>query len=142
MEALRAHQKPDRVPVIPLTLGFAALNAGYNLNDFYFEPQKCVDALRWTNDQYGWQPFLFIEAVSPVIQSDADLYAYYERLRMKKDANATRVATARRLLTIVYCVLSQERLYERRNRRVRRNLAPVALVTSQLMLKASSSRKG
>jgi uroporphyrinogen decarboxylase len=58
MEAMWARQKPDRVPIIPLTLGFAALNAGYNLNDFYFEPKKGVDALRWTNDQYGWQPFL------------------------------------------------------------------------------------
>jgi uroporphyrinogen decarboxylase len=58
MEALWARQKPDRVPLMPLALGFAALNTGSNLNDFYTEPQKCVDALRWTNDQYGWHPFL------------------------------------------------------------------------------------
>jgi uroporphyrinogen decarboxylase len=58
MEALWARQKPDRVPIMPLTLGFAAINVGYNLNDFYTEPKKCVDALRWANDQYGWQSFL------------------------------------------------------------------------------------
>jgi uroporphyrinogen decarboxylase len=58
MEALWARQKPDRVPIVPLALGFAALNVGYNLNDFYAEPKKGVDALRWTNDQYGWQIFL------------------------------------------------------------------------------------
>jgi uroporphyrinogen decarboxylase len=59
MEALWARQKPDRVTIMPLTLGFAALNAGYHLNDFYFEPKKCVDALRWANEQYGWHPFLY-----------------------------------------------------------------------------------
>lgn len=58
MKALWARQKPDRVMIMPLALGFAALNAGYNLNVFYTEPQKCVDALRWANDQYGWHPFL------------------------------------------------------------------------------------
>jgi len=54
----------------------------------------------------------FIEAVGPAISGDPDLYAYYQRLRIRKGANAARVATARRLLTIVYRVLSQEWLYE------------------------------
>ena len=76
-----------------------------------------------------WLRWAFIEAVQPAINSDADLFAYYHRLRIRKDANAARVATARRLLTIVYRVLSQERLYQR-NRRTRRNRVPVALVTS------------
>jgi uroporphyrinogen decarboxylase len=58
MEALWARQKPDRVPLIPLTLGFAAINVGYNINDFYADPKKGVDALRWTNEQYGWDPCL------------------------------------------------------------------------------------
>ena len=77
-----------------------------------------------------WLRCAFIEAVQPAVSSDADLYAYYQRLRIRKDANAARVATARRLLTIVYRVLSQERLYQKRTRRVRRSLAPAALVTS------------
>ena len=49
---------------------------------------------------------------------------------MKKGANAAKVAIARRLLTITYRVLKQERLYEGRNRRAIGRLAPAALVTS------------
>jgi hypothetical protein len=40
----------------------------------------------------------------------------YERLRHRKGPNAAQVATARRLLTIVYRVLSQGRPYEARQR--------------------------
>jgi transposase len=85
---------------------------------------------RITKTGNKWLRWAFIEAVQPAITSDADLYAYYQRLKIRKGANAARVATARRLLTIVYRVLSQERLYERRNRRVLRHSAPAALVTS------------
>lgn len=85
---------------------------------------------RITKTGNKWLRWAFIEAVQPAISSDADLYAYYQRLRIRKDANAARVATARRLLTIVYRVLSQQRLYQKRTRRVRRSVAPVALVTS------------
>jgi transposase len=77
-----------------------------------------------------WLRWAFIEAVQPAISCDADLFACYQRLKMKKGANAAKVATARRLLTIVYRVLSQERLYERRNKRARDHIAPAALVTS------------
>ena len=85
---------------------------------------------RITKTGNKWLRCAFIEAVQPAISSDADLYAYYQRLRIRKDANAARVATARRLLTIVYRVLSQQRLYQKRTIRVRKSLAPVALVTS------------
>lgn len=77
-----------------------------------------------------WLRWAFIEAVQPAIRCDADLFAYYQRLKMNKGANAAKVATARRLLTIAYRILKQERLYERRNRRAVRRLAPAALVTS------------
>lgn len=76
-----------------------------------------------------WLRWALVEAVQPAISSDLNLYTYYERLRIKKGNNAARVATARRLLTIIYRVLSQRRLYERRIPK-RRDLAPVALVTS------------
>ena len=76
-----------------------------------------------------WLRWAVIEAVPHAIKSDSDLYAYYERIRIKKGNNAAKVAAARRLLTIIYRVLSQERLYERRiNKRM--NSAPVALITS------------
>ena len=75
-----------------------------------------------------WLRWAFIEAVPPAIRSDPDLYAYYQRLRMRKGANAAKVATARRLLTLVYRVLSQERLYQRRIKSI--SFAPAALVFS------------
>ena len=76
-----------------------------------------------------WLRWAFIEAVQPAISCDADLYAYYQRLRIKKGANAAKVATARRLLTIVYRVLSQERLYQKRIK-ANKSRSPAALVTS------------
>jgi len=54
-----------------------------------------------------------VEAVWPAIQKDPDLYAYYYRLAGRKGANPAKVATARRLLTIVYRVLKEEREYRR-----------------------------
>jgi transposase len=77
-----------------------------------------------------WLRWAFIKAVEPAISCDADLFTCYLQLKMKKGTNATKVATARRLLTVAYRVLSQERLYERRNRMARRSLAPAALITS------------
>lgn len=74
-----------------------------------------------------WLRWALIEAVSPAIRSDPELFAYYERLRIRKGANAAKVATARRLLTIIYRVLSQGRLYQRRIK-TRRSLAPAALI--------------
>jgi transposase len=74
---------------------------------------------RITKTGNKWLRWTLIEAVQPAISCDADLFAYYERLKERKDANAAKVATARRLLTIVYCVLSQERLYQR-NRRIKK----------------------
>lgn len=85
---------------------------------------------RITKTGNKWLRWAFIEAVQPAITGDVDLYAYHQRLKIRKGANAARVATARRLLTIVYRVLSQERFYERRNRKAIRHSAPAALVTS------------
>ncbi|MCL0041360.1 IS110 family transposase [Dehalococcoidia bacterium] len=53
-----------------------------------------------------------IEAIWPAIQKDADLRYYYERVRAGKGPNPAKVATARRLATIVYRVLSQNRPYK------------------------------
>ena len=85
---------------------------------------------RITKTGNKWLKRAFIEVVQPAISCDADLFADYQRFKMKKGANAAKVATARRLLTIAYRVLKQERLYERRNRRAIGRLAPAALVTS------------
>ena len=46
-----------------------------------------------------------VEAVWPAIQKSLELNQYYHRLADRKGANPAKVATARRLLTIVYRVL-------------------------------------
>jgi transposase len=45
------------------------------------------------------------EAVKPAICSNGELRSYYERIRYRKGPKAAKVATARRLLSIVYRVL-------------------------------------
>lgn len=52
-----------------------------------------------------------IEAVWPAIRKDLGLRMYYQRMKIRKGANPAKVATARRLLMIVYRVLSQDRDY-------------------------------
>jgi transposase len=74
-----------------------------------------------------WLRWALIEAVPHAIRSDPDLFAYHARLRVRKGGNAAKVATARRLLTIIYRVLSQERLYQRRIK-TKSSLAPAALI--------------
>ena len=52
-----------------------------------------------------------VEAVWPAIRKDESFSQYYHRLAQRKGANAAKVATARRLLTIVYRVLKERRDY-------------------------------
>lgn len=59
-----------------------------------------------------WLRWAMVEAVWPAIRKDVSLRRYYERLRIKKGANCVKVATAKRLLTIVYRVLKENRYYE------------------------------
>lgn len=53
----------------------------------------------------------FVEAVWPAIRTDAGLRGYYEQVKTRKGVNPAKIATARRLATIVYRVLSQRRPY-------------------------------
>jgi len=61
----------------------------------------CNKYLRWA----------MIEAVWPAIRKDPGLRRYYDRLARRKGANTAKVATARRLLTIAYRVLKENREY-------------------------------
>ena len=61
----------------------------------------CNKYLRWA----------MIEAVWPAIRKDPTLRRFYERLAGRKGANTAKVATARRLLTIAYRVLKEDRDY-------------------------------
>jgi len=58
-----------------------------------------------------WLRWAAVEAVWPGIRADFDLRRYYERLKRKKGANSAKVATARRLLTIIYRMLKEGRCY-------------------------------
>ena len=82
---------------------------------------------RITKQGNKWLRWAFVEAVPPALKHDADLFAYYQRLKMRKGNNAAKVATARRLLTVAYRILKQERLYQRRKRTTERCCAPAAL---------------
>lgn len=58
-----------------------------------------------------WLRWAAVEAVWPGIRADYDLRCFYERLARGKGANKAKVATARRLLTIIYKVLKEGRNY-------------------------------
>ena len=60
-----------------------------------------------------WLRWAFVEAVTPAIASDAQLRARYEHLKII-GVNKARVAIARKLLTIVFQILRDQRAYERR----------------------------
>ncbi len=59
----------------------------------------------------NWLRWALIEAVYPATQSDPGLSIYYHRLAARKGANIAKAATARRLLTIIYRMLMEERRY-------------------------------
>jgi transposase len=52
-----------------------------------------------------------VEAIWPAIEHDVELRAYYEKIKAKKGPNPAKIATARRLATIIYRVLCQKRPY-------------------------------
>jgi transposase len=52
-----------------------------------------------------------IEAVWPATMKDISLRIYYQKRKASKGANTAKVATARRLLSIIYSVLKEERSY-------------------------------
>jgi transposase len=68
---------------------------------------------RLTKQGNKWLRWAMVEAVRPAVMTDPELRAYYDRLRQRKGPNPAKVATARRLLTLVHRVLSQERPYRK-----------------------------
>jgi len=52
-----------------------------------------------------------IEAVIPATRKDAQISSYYYLMKAKKGSNSAKVATARRLLKIVYQVWKENRFY-------------------------------
>ncbi|HUT75666.1 MAG TPA: IS110 family transposase [Armatimonadota bacterium] len=66
---------------------------------------------RITKQGNKWIRWACIEAVYPAIRQDPDLAALYGRLKATKGANVAKVAVAKRLLTIVYRLLTERRPY-------------------------------
>jgi len=58
-----------------------------------------------------------IEAVVPAVGSDPQIRSYYYSMKAKKGSNAAKVATARRLLKIVYQVWKEKRFYTKKSSR-------------------------
>lgn len=64
-----------------------------------------------TKQGSAWLRWAVVEAVTPAIKKDLALRALYQRLARRKGANVAKIAVARRLLTIVYRLLSERRNY-------------------------------
>ena len=58
-----------------------------------------------------WLRWAAVEAVWPAIKSDFDLRLFFDKHAKRKNINAAKVATARRLLTIIYRILKERRSY-------------------------------
>jgi transposase len=83
---------------------------------------------RITKTGSKWLRWAAIEAAQTAVRSNSEFRAYYQRIRIRKGTNAAKVATARRLLTIVYRLLKQKRPYQRRITTLEKDITPAALV--------------
>ena len=63
---------------------------------------------RITKQGNRWLRWAMVEAVKPTISNNGELRAYYDRVRYRKGPKAAKLATARRLLAIVYRVLKEK----------------------------------
>ena len=66
---------------------------------------------RLTKQGNKYLRWALVEAIWPAVRSDPEFRDYYQRIRVKKGPNPAKIATARRLATIIYRVLGQERPY-------------------------------
>jgi len=66
---------------------------------------------KMTREGNRWLRWAAVEAVWPAIRHDQGLQLFYLKYASRKKANAAKVATARRLLTIIYKLLKEERNY-------------------------------
>jgi transposase len=66
---------------------------------------------RITKQGSAWLRWAALEAAYPAIKKDLGLRVLYNRLAKRKGANVAKIAVARRLLTIIYRVLTEKREY-------------------------------
>ena len=84
---------------------------------------------RITKTGSKWLRLAATKTAQAAVRSDSEFYAFYQCIRIRKGSNAAKVATARKLLTIVYRLLRQERFYERRTTVSGKAVSPAALAT-------------
>lgn len=66
---------------------------------------------RIINEGNKWLRWAVVEAVIPACKKDFDIKVFYDKRARRKDNNVAKVATARRLLTIIYRILKEGRQY-------------------------------
>lgn len=66
---------------------------------------------RLTKQGNKYLRWALVEAIWPAVRSDPEVGAYYQKVKARKGANPAKIATARRLATIIYRILSQKRSY-------------------------------
>jgi len=66
---------------------------------------------KMTREGNRWLRWAAVEAVWPAIRHDRGLQLFYQKYASRKKVNAAKVATARRLLTIIYTILKESRNY-------------------------------
>lgn len=77
---------------------------------------------RITRQGNKWIRWAMVEAVVPAITSDWWLRGHYEHIKARAGYNGAKVATARRLLTLVFRVLSERRPYRPVKEKMRDNI--------------------
>ena len=85
---------------------------------------------RLTKQGSKWLRWAVIEAVKPAICSNGEIRYYYERIRYKKGPKAARVATARRLLAIVYRVLRDKDTFKLYKKDIGKKVGSPSQITS------------
>jgi len=77
---------------------------------------------RITRQGNKWIRWAMVEAVVPAITNDWWLRSHYEHIKVRAGYNGAKVATARRLLTLVFRVLSERRAYRPVREKMRDNI--------------------
>jgi uroporphyrinogen decarboxylase len=54
LEALLRKEKPDRVPILPISLGFSAIYIGKTINEAYTDAQVYINGLRKACNDFDW----------------------------------------------------------------------------------------
>lgn len=85
---------------------------------------------RLTKQGSKWLRWAAVEAVRPAICTNGELRSYYERIRHRKGPKAAKVATARRLLSIVYRVLRDKDTFKIHKMDIGKKAGPPSQYTS------------